>query len=212
MDERDRLALIARYESRLARHGRTPEALGWGKSGKQEIRFAVLAAAAIAQPESSVLDVGCGFADLYDFLVAHGWRGRYTGVDLVPGLLEVARDRHPQLELRELDITTAQLGAHDFVIGSGIANTALQHVDELAHVETLIAAMFAHANAMVAIDFLSTWVDFIREGAWHTDPAWALATAHKLTRRVALRHDYLPYEFALFLRRDDGIGEGNTFA
>ena len=54
----------------------------------------------------SVLDVGCGFADLYDHLRGRGWEGRYRGLDIVPGLLDVARRRHPSLDLQEADIAT----------------------------------------------------------------------------------------------------------
>lgn len=211
MDERDRRLIVERYEAKLARFGETPEALGWGRHGKQHIRFAVLAAEAIAQPESSVLDVGCGFADLYDFLTAHGWRGRYTGVDVVPGLLRVARARHPGLDIRELDIARETLELHEFVIASGVANTALPHTLHDEHVQTIVRALFSHARQTAAIDFLSTWVDFIGEGAAHTDPAWALGIARTLTRRVALRHDYLPFEFALFLHRHDAVAEDRTF-
>lgn len=211
MDERDRRATIARYESRLAQHGPTAEALGWGKVGKQEIRFAALAEPALRFPESSVLDVGCGFADLFDYLSAHGWHGRYTGVDIVPALLGVARERHPGIDVRELDVMTSAIEPYDFAIASGVANARLEHATHDHYIERLVTTLFAHARVLAAADFLSTWVDFTRPEAWHTDPAWALGLGRRLTRRIALRHDYLPFEFALFLHRHDAVSPSNTF-
>lgn len=211
----DRDAYIERYERRLREHGPTPEALGWGKEARQDVRFAVLAAPALVAPESRVLDVGCGFADLYGFLSARGWRGRYTGVDLVPGLLAEARRRHPDLDLRQLDVTSSEHlqldGDFDLAVASGVFNAALEAGDNQGHIRKGLANLLAHAE-VVAVDFLSTWVDFRQDGAWHTDPAWAFETGRGLTRRLALRLDYMPYEFALFLYRDATISERNVFA
>lgn len=213
MKTEDRLDYVSRYERRLQEFGYSPATLGWGVHGRQEVRFAVLAELALQRPQSSVLDVGCGFCDLYDFLCNRGWRGRYTGIDIVPGLLEVARDRHPGLDVRELDITgdAGYLDEYDFVIASGAFNAALPSGNNQPNVEAALRNMHQRNRAATCVDFLSTAVDFQKPGAFHTDPAWALEIAKRLTRRVLLRHDYMPYEFALFLFRDDSISARNVF-
>jgi len=211
----DRLDYVQRYEKRLQEFGYSPATLGWGVNGRQEVRFSVLAELALRMPESSVLDVGCGFCDLYDFLDKQGWQGRYTGIDIVPGLLEVARQRHPDLDVRELDITdeSVPLGEdeYDFVISSGALNAALPSGGNELHIEVALRSMFRRCRYAACVDFLSTYVDFQKPGAYHTDPSWALAAAKRLTRRVLLRHDYMPYEFSLFLFRDDAISERRVF-
>lgn len=214
MDSADIASYVTRYEERLRRFGYSPMTLGWGKSGRQAIRFSVLAEAALSDPGMSVLDVGCGFGDLYDFLAANGWRGDYTGVDIVPGLLEVARERHPALAFHELDasVSLGTLPAHDLVVCSGGLNARLRHGDNEAHVRTMLTAMFEAAARIAACDFMTTHVDFRHEDAWHTDPAWAFGLALSLTRRAVLRADYMPYEFALILFKDDRIDDDNVFA
>lgn len=208
----DKAEYIERYEARLRQFGYSPETLGWGKHGRQEVRFAVLAEPALQSPESSVLDVGCGFADLYDFLRQRGWSGRYVGIDVVPALLEVAREHHPALDLRQADITEARdLGQFDYVISSGAFNGRLVAENNEEHIATALQAMFAAARVAVCVDFLSTYVDFQKPEAWHTDPLWAFGVARRFSRRVALRHDYMPFEFALFLYRDDSVSERNVF-
>jgi ubiquinone/menaquinone biosynthesis C-methylase UbiE len=197
----------------LRRFGYSPETLGWGKRGRQEIRFGVLVQPILEIPGSSVLDAGCGFADLYDYLVAQGWKGRYCGIDIVPGLLQVARERHPELDLREVDITASdvKLGSHDFVVASGMFNARLKRGDNLKHIEHALLNMRRIAKAAVCVDFMSTYVDYQHPEGWHTDPAWALALGKKLSRRVMLRHDYMPYEFALIIYTDDTISPRNVF-
>lgn len=213
MNDTDRRDYIERYEGRLREFGYSPETLGWGKQGRQHVRFAVLAEPALRHPTSSVLDVGCGFADLHNFLVQKGWRGAYTGVDIVPGLLQMARERRPDLDLREMDLSVCAegLGLFDFVIASGVLNAALKVGDNAAHIAQMVGAMWARCRVAVCVDFMSTYVDFRKPGSWHTDPAWALGAAKRLSRRVLLRHDYMPFEFALFIFKDDAVSEQNVF-
>jgi len=211
--EEDRQDYIERYESRLRKYGYSPAALGWGKYGRQEVRFSVLTYYALQMMESSVLDVGCGFADLYDFLIKKGWQGRYTGIDIVPGLLEVALERHPDLDLRQVDITAdaVNLESYDFVIASGMLNAKLKLGDNQTHIVKALKSMFRHARVAVCVDFLSTYVDFKKPGSWHTDPSWALTIAKTLSRRVSLLHDYMPFEFALFIFKKDSVSKRKVF-
>ena len=213
MKDEDRLDFIKRYEKRLKETGYSPETLGWGTNGRQEVRFSVLAELALREAGSSVLDVGCGFGDLYDFLKLHGWRGHYTGIDIVPGLLEVGRERHPGLDLREADITdsTVSFNQYDFVISSGVFNAALPSGRNDAHVEAALRRMLQLCREATCVDFLSSYVDFQKPGAHHTDPCWAFALAMSITRRVMLRDDYMPYEFSMFLFRDDSVSERRVF-
>jgi SAM-dependent methyltransferase len=213
MEDADRQDYIARYEGRLKRFGYSPESLGWGRHGRQEVRFSVLADYALCNRTVSILDVGCGFADLYDFLRARGWGGIYTGLDIVPGLLQEAHRRHPLLDLHEADITEIgdSLPQYDVVVASGVFNAELRAGDNRTHISESLNAMWDRARHHVAVDFLSTIVDFQQEGAWHTDPCWALQLARRFSRRVLLRHDYMPYEFALFVFKDDSISPRNVF-
>ena len=214
MDKPDREEIVQRYESWFKQYGYSPRSLGWGEDGRQSVRFSVLAEYALNSPGSSVLDVGCGFADLYDFLQHHGWQGSYTGIDIVPGLIDTARQRHPDLDIREMDITgdCSSLERPDFAIASGTMNTALTHTDNLAHIEAVLKTMVTLCRTAVCVDFMTTWVDYKKPGAWHTDPGWALKTAKRLSRRVNWRGDYMPYEFSLFIFKDDHISSQRVFS
>jgi SAM-dependent methyltransferase len=213
LKEEDRRGYIERYEGRLKQFGYSPEALGWGKQGRRDIRFGVLSQPILGSLGSSVLDVGCGFADLYDYLTDHGWKGYYCGIDIVPGLLHVAKERHPELDLHELDITASdfQLGPYDFVIGTGMFNARLKTGNNLEHIECALRNMRAVANVAICVDFMSTYVDYQHQDGWHTDPAWALTLGKKLSGRVLLRHDYMPFEFGLIIYCDDTVSSRNVF-
>jgi SAM-dependent methyltransferase len=206
MDRADRAEYVARYERRLSEHGHAPETLGWGKPGREHVRFQVMADVMNEVGATSVLDVGCGFADLFDHLVQQGWEGDYHGIDIVPGLLAEARRRHPELDLQEADIAAFEppgAGTFDVVVASGVFNARLRNGDNREHIRRSVERMYALCRRAISVDFMSTYVDFQHPGAWHTDPAWALELGRGLSRRLRLRHDYMPFEFALSVYRDD---------
>lgn len=215
MDQKDRMLYIERYSDRLKKYGYSPKSLGWGKSGRQDIRFSVLAQMAISEPFSSVLDVGCGFGDLYGFLLKSGWQGDYLGIDIVPHLIKKGSDIFEGINLQLIDITSTKhsdLAKYDYVISSGIFNAKLTMEDNKKHIEKALHNMFNHAKVALCCDFMSTYVDFQQPDSWHTEPTWVFNVAKKLSKRVLLRHDYMPYEFALFVFCDDGINESNCFS
>jgi SAM-dependent methyltransferase len=192
---------IERYRGYLTRHGASGAALGWGPDAKQDLRFAALTAEVLARPTSSVLDVGCGFADLYPFLRARGWRGQYTGVDLVPEFVQIARQRHGNIQLVAGE-PTALRGSWDFVIGCGIFNARLSAGDHLGYVRATLRTCFDLARLAVCVDFLSDRADYQSERASHADPLAVLELGLALSPRVVLAHDYLPHEFKLLVVKD----------
>jgi SAM-dependent methyltransferase len=200
-----------RYTERYREFGYDPQTLGWGKGGRQPLRFAALMEMARSK-KGSVLDVGCGFGDLYKFLIDSGWNGKYVGVDLVSVLVDEARNQYPGIDVRICDILSDYLEEKfDYVVASGIFNARLQEEANEYHIERMLGRMFELARLGVAADFMSSHVDFRNEEAWHTDPGWVLSVGFKLTRRVVMRHDYLPYEFCLYLYRSDEITDESTY-
>ncbi|HEX8723391.1 MAG TPA: methyltransferase domain-containing protein [Pyrinomonadaceae bacterium] len=213
MNPLDRQRYVERYTSRYRRFGYDPLTLGWGKGGRQEIRFAALLGMA-PEPRGRVLDVGCGFGDLYGYLRKVGWEGDYVGLDIVPKLLEVAREQYPGIDVRACDILEegASPGEFDYVVASGVFNARLHGESNETYIGAMLRRMLGLARVGVAADFLSTHVDFRHEDAHHSDPAALLGLAMKLTRRAAVRHDYLPFEFCVYLYKQSGITADSRYA
>jgi SAM-dependent methyltransferase len=216
MRDVDRQGYVARYEGRLAEFGASPQTLGWGTraGGRQAVRFDVVLDLLGEVGATSVLDVGCGFADLHDHLRAAGWQGTYRGIDIVGRLLDVARERDPAITVTEADIADhvpSDPDRFDVVVACGAFNWTLEGERNADHIRRSVTRMFALARRAVCVDFLSTHVDYRQPGAWHTDPAWALELARGLSRRFRLRHDYMPYEYALVVYRDDDGGADHVF-
>ena len=86
----------------------------------------------------------------------------------------------------------------DYVVGSGLFAFADQR-----RLERTVAAMFAVARRVVAFNTLSRWGGDPAPGEFQADPERVLKFCRTLTRRVVLRHDYLPHDFTVYLHREE---------
>jgi len=213
MEEKDKQKIIERYEGRLKMYGPVQKSLGWLK-GRQRFRFHYLEEIRGFLKKDSVLDIGCGYADLSRHLLENNWKGHYCGIDIVPGLVEEAKKKYPNADVRLFDITQQQLGEQfDWVFSSGALTSKTESIDSYDHLETMLRAMYKLCRKGVAVNFCSPLVEFESDVNFHPDFGKLLGIVTKLTNRFTLRHDYMPYEFTLYLYTDNEINkEANIFA
>ena len=108
-----------RYQKRYKKYAQSKERLGWFK-GKQDIRYKALISH-LPLSVNSILDVGCGFADVLEFISAKFDDILYTDVDIVPEFIEASRTRFPDQKFYCGDYERINLTEHyDAIIASGI--------------------------------------------------------------------------------------------
>jgi hypothetical protein len=201
-----------RYGRRLEQYGYDARTLGWN-TGTQRVRFEALLEGLRDDDYASILDVGCGFGDLLDFLRGRGWRGEYAGIDLVPELVDEARRRHAgdgAATFACSEITATEREArHSMAVAIGIFNHRLQR-DNMEFVRGMIAAMWASSTAVVVCDFLSTRSDpdRRRDDLFYADPGLMLEEAQRYSRRTMIHHAYMPFEFQVKIWHRDDVTEG----
>jgi hypothetical protein len=179
------------YERAARRHGAGFGALLWASPQTQGLRFEAMRRL-IDFHGKRVLDVGCGRADLLDYLIAKKVRvASYTGIEGVATLAEAARTKgHAACEIVTADFLAQPermaIGAQVIVI-SGSLNT----MNADGFYATLRRAYEA-ASEMLLFNFLCSsrlaGADYLR---WHpTDEV--LGFARTLSERVRKLEDYLP--------------------
>jgi len=204
MNESDKTAYVSKYNKRFEQFGNDPRTLGWGGgASRQDLRFKSLTEIGVG-PQDSVADIGCGFGDMYSYLQKQGYSGHYCGIDINPLLVEEAQKQHQSATFRCQDILETPVEeTYDWVLASGVFNAKLKHEDHMAYVLNMIANMYKVANKGVAIDFMTTYVDYQQEGSFHLNPAEAIKISKLHSRYGVVRMDYLPYEFALYIFKKD---------
>ena len=200
-NDNERKLVIDRYTARYDEHGYSQQSLGWGPKGRQELRFEVLSSYWDFGGKH-VLDLGAGFGDLFRFLEPRGI-ARYTGIELTPCLVEEGRRKFggdDRFELVEGDATDrSSLPSCDIVLISGLFNFRLADADNYEFIRDLLGTAFSLASKGVAANFITDRVDYTEELIFNANPERILEIGLGLTKRLALRMDYMPFEYTVFL-------------
>lgn len=189
------------YRQRLVKFKEGPQIHGWGSLDSQKIRYRVLTKVGDLD-KKSVLDLGCGIGCLYDFLLAERFNVKYAGYDIVPELIEVARNRHPKAKFLVKDILTEpENSVFDYVLSSGINNVKTKDNAEVAKI--LIKTMFDIASIGIAINMLSNYASSHNNNSYYAQPEEMFAFSMSLTKKVVLTHNYKLNDFTLYLYKEE---------
>ena len=199
------------YRERWEKHGLSPLSLGWTK-GKQQLRFKVLLSD-FACEGKSFLDVGCGFGDLNLALCRRASNYKYFGLDMVREFIEQAKclyaGSHISFACGDF-LSIPHVESVDYVVSSGIFAFRLSEVDNYEYIRRVLAKMLSVSREAVSVDFLSDRVNFRRDQNFYASPERVLSLCLALTKNVKLRHDYMPFEFAVTLYKDDSYSDSET--
>jgi len=112
------------YEHRIKNGKEDYQIVGWESPEAQKARFDVLVRN-IPFKGKKILDVGCGVGSLLGYLQSENAAGEYTGIDILPGMIEEARKRHPGARFIIGDVLSEKIFpslSFDIIISSGLFN------------------------------------------------------------------------------------------
>ena len=193
----DKSRIIRYYEGCLKSHDDEAKMVGWRSKRRQDLRFRVLSQIDDLN-HNSVLDLGCGLGALGEFFQKQEIQVDYTGYEICSRMVNMAKNLRPYLRIKELDILEDDVQERfDWILSSGVFNLRLN--DNRAFLEKMLARSFEICELGVGVNMLSTYVDYQDVELYYARPEEVFAFAKTITRRVALRYDYMPYEFTLYL-------------
>lgn len=198
-DEKKRI--IERYDARFAQFGYDIRTLASGTAERHRLRHRILTEIGVREG-CTLLDLGCGFGDYFGYLQSVGCNVDYVGYDINPKLVQMAARQHPEATFQVKDVLSEPFPTFDFVVASNVLNLRLQEQDNYALLDEMMRVCYQHARRGVAVDFLTSYVDFQTPEAFHYEPEQVFAMAKRITKRVTLRHDYPLYEFCIYLYPD----------
>lgn len=194
-------AKIFRYHHDLINfHGAdSPYALGWRNEHDQQVRFDTLSQIADLNGKS-VLDAGCGYADLYPYLKERFPNmGPYCGVEQIPELVNEAIKRYgdlPDTSFLPRSFLHGDLPVKDYVFASGSLNYGSA---KPGFIFEAIARLYNACLLGLAFNLLKFMP---ADGTLVTyEPADILACCRTLSDHVMLKEDYAPEDFTIFIYR-----------
>jgi len=197
-----------RFEERIETADSDARALGWDSKESMEIRFEA-AAGMYDFSGASVLDVGCGFGDFYDFLEERGDEpSEYYGIDISDEILDIAREKiagpRTNFEKRNIFTDPFEDETFDVAVEFGLLNYNFERISNAEYMRAYMRRTYDVCDATL-LNCLSDY----REGDWEWEPfvyyyspEKAFGYAQEFTRDVTLKHDFEPIpqkEFNLLL-------------
>ena len=170
----------------------SPKAVGYETTQEQLSLFLNLIIG--YSPDATILDIGAGRGDLYEFLL--GLYGvstiDYFGIEQNPLLCTAAKDRYG-LELSNMIFSIdSTLPMKDWIVASGLYFTR-QCSSEDKDLEKLINEvdlMYNAANVAVSFNLLSPINNEIHDGHFYVHPGLILDMMIEKYQLVSIKHNY----------------------
>lgn len=202
------------YEELIDKHGEESyRSLDWKSPESQTIRYQIfehLFAITGRGKNFSILDLGCGFGDLFGYLKKRGYKFKYTGYDISQKIIDAAKKKYPEAKFEVRDILhDPKPDRFDFVFCSGAFNIRfLDHEDHMEKVKAMLLRMFELSKVGIGANFLSSGaVYYINEEDvnsgiyYYFKPEDLIQYCRTFCTRFMLKHDYHPGDFTVFLLR-----------
>lgn len=196
----------AYFDKRIQEHGASARGADWNGETSQNARFDQILKV-VEVPTFSLLDFGCGYGGLADYLAEKGLDCDYYGFDILESAVETARQYHAGKARRSFFSDKTQLPACDYTVASGTFNFRGDQSFE-AWTE-LVVGELTFFNQISRKGFSSNFLtkysdaDRMRPDLYYADPLFLFDYCKRnFSKNVALLHDYQLYDFTLIVRKD----------
>jgi SAM-dependent methyltransferase len=195
------------YEAKLLQHGATPGGVDWNSDTSQRLRFEQFERLFADQRDPRIVDYGCGYGALVDYLRGRGRTWDYVGFDVSPAMIEAARQGHAGDARARFVGDRSELEPGDLVVASGIFNVRLAVSDAawLAYMLDTIHDLASLGCGGFAFNALTSYSHRERQrpDLYYADPRVLFDFCKRtFSKRVALLHDYPLFEFTILVRME----------
>jgi hypothetical protein len=195
------------FGEKLDTFGATPRGADWNSEDSQVTRFEQLFRICDSSSEFSLIDFGCGYGALVDFLVQKGCRFAYTGFDILEDMVVKAGVIYKDRPFCTFTSQESALIPVDYAVESGIFNIRLDYsYDEwTGYVLQTLQKMNNLGRKGFAFNLLTSYSDpaHMKPHLYYADPCFYFDYCKRhFSRDVALLHDYNLYDFTILVRKD----------
>ncbi len=193
------------FSNAIAEYGAAHKAVDWPDLAQQITRFAELSRLFDNSKPFDVMDYGCGYGAMLDYLKDSNTPLTYWGYDISNAMLAAARDTHPGMEnyfLSEVPEGTT----YDYVVASGIFNLKMDIPvtawEEIIH--QTIDKFDALSSRGFAFNMLTSYREPRRKRShlYYGDPLRYFDLCfRKYSPNIALLHDYNLWDFTIIVRK-----------
>lgn len=191
------------YSEKIKLYGPTSKGVDWNTIESQYLRFNRLTTILSRTDKSTILDYGCGYGALLDYLINEypSDAFTYSGYDISSEMIKEAKKKFPS-NAKKFKNTFDIKNRFDYVFASGIFNVKLdaENKDWEKYVLSEIEILFNASKKGISFNLLTSYsdIEFRSDKLYYADPSFYFNWCMKnLSKNVKLDHHYPLYEFTI---------------
>ena len=193
------------YSDKVVEHGATSQGVDWNGKESHFLRFEQLCRPINFNEKFSLLDYGCGFGSLIEFLNKSSTNFIYLGYDLSDEMIKKANELYIENNISFFS-DSEKLEKVDFVIANGIFNVRLETEESVWKKYILETILDINKYALKGFSFniLTSYSDeeYKKDYLYYANPLEIFDFCKKnIARNVSLIHDYDLYEFTIIVKK-----------
>jgi SAM-dependent methyltransferase len=199
----------AYFIEKIEMYGVDPKGVDYNGFEAQENRFAQLIKVINPSVAFSIIDYGCGYGALFDFLQKKDWQFTYVGFDMIEKMVIAGKEAHKDFAGARFFQSESDLTIADYLVAGSIFNNKFE-ADNVEW-QNMALATLQRMNGLCskgfAFNMLTKYSDedrmSQRPDLFFADPLFFFDFCKRnFSRNVALLHDYGLYDFTILVRKD----------
>ena len=196
------------FTEKLELYGATARGVDYNGEQAQRTRFAELVKIINPLGGLSVIDYGCGYGAMFEYMNSLGWDFEYYGVDLIDRMVAAGREKFKSNRNAHFTTNEKELPTADYLVAASIFNIKLD--SEYDDWRDLVCDTLPRMNALCskgfAFNMLTKYSDpdrmALRPDLFYADPLFFFDFCKRnFSLNVALLHDYGLYDFTILVRK-----------
>ena len=197
------------FTEKLETFGATAKGVDYNGEQARQIRFVELVKIINPSKPFSIIDYGCGYGAMFEYLHEKGWEFEYYGVDLIEKMVIAGREKYVDFSNARFTTDESVLPIADYLVAAGIFNIKLE--SPYSEWQDFICETLPRMNALCfkgfSFNMLTKYSDVDRMAErpdlFYGDPLFFFDFCKRnFSRNVALLHDYGLYDFTILVRKD----------
>jgi SAM-dependent methyltransferase len=199
----------AYFNEKIETYGATAQGVDYNGPQAQDLRFEQLVKVIDPSRPFTVLDYGCGFGAMFDFLARRGWTFAYHGFDMLEKMIAAGREAHKGFPNAHFTADEASLSVCEYLLAGAIFNNKFESSLDQWRERSLqvLGQMNRLSSKGFSFNMLTGYSDADRMAQrpdlYFGDPLFYFDYCKRnFSRNVALLHDYGLYDFTVLVRKD----------
>lgn len=197
------------FNKKIEIYGSTPKGVDYNGAEAQDVRFTELVKVLNTSVPFSVIDYGCGYGAMFDYLQKQNWKFEYYGFDMLEKMVTAGREAHREFPHAHFTHKESELSVADYLLAGSIFNNKFDA--DQTEWQDMVFETLKRLNALCskgfAFNILTSYSDAdrmaLRPDLYFADPLLMFDFCKRnFSRNVALLHDYDLYDFTIIVRKD----------